>query len=209
MEEFIKDFVKQLGPTFSTMIGGVALASVLIPYLVKAWETWCDAKSGKRALAAERDRLELAKLWLEVEALRKQHDLTLPFPIPPPVMPLPTTPTKIRFGASHGNLTLSSGTSGDYPGVWRWLVALDRRHRALSMAALFLLGTLALPSAVGGLLGVIGLFLTIARTPEDIALVLFMTAAEGLLLVLVRSLHRQYSLLHLARKTAVNPRSTD
>lgn len=202
MEEFIKQFVQKLGPTFSTIIGGIALASVIIPYLVKVWEAWGDARSGKRALAAERERLELSKLWLEVEALRQQHNLTPPFPIPPPVMPTPSTPTQIRIGTLLGKLATSPGKPGNYPGVWRWLAALEHWHRMLSTAALFALGICVLPLAAAGMFVVVGAFLTISQAPEDIGFALFITAFEVGLLVLVRSLHRQFSLLKLGRQAA-------
>ena len=200
MEEFIKPFVQKLGPTFSSLIGAIALASVLIPYLVKLWETWCDTRSGKRALASERERLELTKLWLEVEALRKEHDLTPPFPIPPPAIPAPATPTQIRFGSLLDKFSAVPGKAGANTGVWRWLAALKRCHRMLSTAALFLLGTWASASACFLAFGLLGAFLTPSRIMEDIGFILFITAGEVLFLLLVRSLHRQYTLLTLSRR---------
>jgi nitrate reductase NapE component len=75
MEELQKAFYTLVGPRFGGILGAFVLVLVLIPYIYRAWETWLDARSGKRFRELERGRYELLKIRYEIEAIRKQHEL--------------------------------------------------------------------------------------------------------------------------------------
>ncbi|MEN9575347.1 MAG: hypothetical protein RL514_3202 [Verrucomicrobiota bacterium] len=204
MEDLIKLVIDNLGPKASAALGAVALAGVIIPYLVKVRDAWREARTDKRVQAAERERLELIKLWLEVEALRKQHDITPPFPIPPPVLPAPVTSDRVNIGSMFGRLTSTASHSEDHAGVWRWLAALESWHRMWSTSILFLLGIVALPCALFGFVLMVMMWLDLNRNRmmADVAGALFMTASELMCVLFVRALHRQYTLLTVARHVA-------
>ena len=206
MEDLIKLVIDNLGPKASAALGAVALAGVVIPYLVKVRDAWREARTDKRAQAAERERLELIKLWLEVEAIRKQNDITPPFPIPPPLLPASVTPDRVYLGSMFGRLTSPASSSNGQPGVWRWLAALESWHRMWSTSVLFLLGIVALPCALFGFVIMVMMWLDLNhnRMMADVAGALFMTAIELLSVLVVRALHRQYTLLTVARHVAAS-----
>src|ERR1700730_15529867 len=180
MEEFIKALAQSLGPKISAFLGVGALAIVVIPYMIKAWESWGDSRSGMRAATKERARLELLKLWLEVEALKKEHNLEPPFPLQPPLAATTTPSPADRVDAILGQAASPGDKSIRRPGVWRWVSALDRRHRLLSTSALSLLAAITLPTAVIGIFAVIVAFQIISQA-SDIAFVVIMMISELLL----------------------------
>ncbi len=198
MEEFIKALVQRLGPDVSAFLGVCALAVLIIPSMIKAWDSWKDTRSGRHASAAERARLELLKLRLEIEALKRQHHLELPVPFAPAVI-VPTVP-----GIQVETTLAESSTLVSRPDkkrtVWRWLSAWDNRHHWLSIAALSILMALILPfAAMNALMVVVGL-LTISGATTDIAFVALPAALEVLSLGILRALYRQYKLLNDARQ---------
>ncbi len=204
MDDLIKPLIEKLGPTYSTALGAVVLAGLIIPQLLRVRDAWREARTDKRAHAADRERLELTKLWLEVEAFRKQHDLTPPFPIPPPTMLAPISPAEANSGSIFGKVSSTSPKSDDRSGLWRWLAGLEQMHRMWSTAVLFLLGILALPSAFFGLAVMVMMWLDLTRSRimSDVAGALFVTAFELGILLFIRALHRQYTLITLARHRA-------
>lgn len=194
LDDFIKELVKFLGPNMSAVLG----ALVVVPYMIKVWESWGDSRSGIRAAAKERARLELLKLWLEVEALKKEHHLEPPFPLQPPLAATTPPSSADRTDAILGQAASVAGKSIRQPRVWRWISALDRRHRLLSTLALSLLGAIALPTGVVGIFAVILAF-QIIKQPIDSVFAVILTVIELLLLLFLRALYRQYKLLRIAR----------
>lgn len=203
MEEFIKRLADRLGPNTNALLGVGALAIVVIPYLIKAWESWADSRSGARAAVKERARLELLKLWLEVEALKKEHHLEPPFPLQPPLAATTIPSLTDRVDAILGQAASSGAESIRRPGVWRWIAALDRRHHRLSTSALALLAAIALPTAIIGIPVVIIGFQVAHGL--DYVFAIIVLVLELLLLLFLRTLYRQYKLLRITRRHAQAP----
>jgi hypothetical protein len=207
MEEFIKALVQQLGPTVSSFLGVGALALVVLPNIVKAWDSWSDTRSGQRAFRAERARLELLKLWIEVEALKKEHNLQPPFPLQPhPPATVGPSPQS-HVDAMHGQSGGPAGTETKQPRMWRWLSALNRLHHAVATVALGLLAVIFLLTAGFGVLW-ITVGVSLIHSTTSALLVLISTVLELLLLLNLRSLFRQYKLLRTASQNVVTAEDT-
>jgi hypothetical protein len=133
----IDDLVKALlakQPRFwGVTITFVVVCASLGPSLMGLWEKWTDARSGKKDLEKERQRLEIMMLQLQIEQLRRQLH---PDVAPPgesavaghavePARERAPQPPKVPAMAKH----------------WKWLDALKARNPALARLVLgFLLG---------------------------------------------------------------------
>lgn len=64
-----------LKPPLSYVLGGLVAVIALGPQIAGLYREWIDFRAGRRGLELERDRLQLLKLQLEIEALQRQYGL--------------------------------------------------------------------------------------------------------------------------------------
>ncbi|HEX3358580.1 MAG TPA: hypothetical protein VHS31_16515 [Tepidisphaeraceae bacterium] len=198
MEEFIKSLINFMGPTISAYLGAGVVVLFLVPSILNAWQTWLDARSGARAARAERARLELLKLWFEIEVLKKEHDLQLPFPVQPPLAATVAPSPQSHADAIHAQIDVATAVAKRQPRMWQWVSALDQLHRFASIMVLGLLGAITLFLVMLGLMMVIGSLATLTRATSDIAAAVISTALELLFLWMFRAIYFQFNLLRVA-----------
>src|SRR5438128_2028630 len=75
MSELLKWLSENSSRSVGLTIAAFSLATIIAPHLLKVWEVWRDARSGKRAMESEKQRLEILKLRCEIQALTKEHQL--------------------------------------------------------------------------------------------------------------------------------------
>ncbi len=143
IDELVKALLAKQPRFWGVTITFVVVCASLGPSLMGLWEKWTDARSGKRELEKEKERLEVMMLQLQIEQLRQQlHPEVAPpgQPAAPgravePLRERAPQPPKIPAMAKH----------------WKWLDGMKARNPALARLVIGIL--------LGGGWAVFGFFL--------------------------------------------------
>lgn len=208
MDEFIKALFGLFSQRVSGAIGAVFLIVIVIPHLIRLWDTWVERRSGWHTTQFERARLEMLKLRYEIEAIRKQHDLPM----------ITDTVVSPRSDASERRPVIndvkdtieSTLLDQSLPAprrIWRWLAACRKVHPLLATVLINLIfGSSAMTCGFFLLMAVTGFFIEeknteIHHVSFPIGLFLTMIVIAGGFAILARlSLHQKRLLRKVSQK---------
>ncbi len=75
MEKLINLAIAQINPSIAITIGFIIILILVFPKLVSTWNSYKDIKLNVHGASAEKSRLEILKLQLEIEVLRKTNQI--------------------------------------------------------------------------------------------------------------------------------------
>jgi hypothetical protein len=205
VDDIVKYLFEHLPPGAAWTLAVASLLIVVAPSGVKLWDAWRDTRSGRRTLEEEKQRLELLKLRCEIEALVKQHQLSVgreisaaPAPVPGPAGAAAAAPAPLLIPSPAA---APPSPSLARPRRWAWVERMAPKHPAITRALLRMLtGVTGLLVLFFAILSIVYLVMAISPEPDfpretalwALAVTLSPVAALSLL---VTRIHRQARLL--------------